>query len=313
MAVTYGYEQYKNYGKVLAITNGIIDIKVTVDVGPRVIYYALCGKNNVMFNDDERSISRGGEAEPDFVKTFGDRKWYIYGGHRIWASPEDYPLSYYPDNDPVDVKIEGDTFTFTPPRQDVTDYQYTLLLTVDAHSSHVGIENRIRNTSCGVRNIAAWALTVLTPGGLEIIPQPKDYYQFLSNREIVLWPYSNMADERVFWGKDFITLRSVKGAENPFKLGINLTPGWALYAVGGSVFKKSYCHNIKTKYPDRGVSFETYTFDQFLECETVGELCELLPGEECFNREGWDLYSADRVPDARDEKALAEFCAACMK
>ncbi|MBQ3141877.1 MAG: hypothetical protein IJC25_07940, partial [Clostridia bacterium] len=233
MAITYQYEDYKNYGKVLAITNGIVDLKVTVDVGPRVIYYALCGGENVMFNDDTRAITHTAE-EPGFKRTFGERTWYIYGGHRIWASPEDYPLSYYPDNDPVAVDVKGNTFTFTPPVQDVTDYQYTLVLTLDENSGHVDVQNRVRNTSGGVRNIAAWALTVLAPGGLEIIPQPNDYFEFLSNRELVLWPYSNMADQRVYWGKDFITLRSVEGAECPFKLGINLTPGWALYAVNGS-------------------------------------------------------------------------------
>ena len=63
MAVTYQIEEYKNYGKVVAITNGAVELKVTIDIGPRVIYFALVNGQNVMFNDDRRDITVGkGEA-----------------------------------------------------------------------------------------------------------------------------------------------------------------------------------------------------------------------------------------------------------
>ena len=47
-------EEYKNYGRVLRIDDGALDVRVTLDLGPRVIYCALKGKNNIFFEDLER-------------------------------------------------------------------------------------------------------------------------------------------------------------------------------------------------------------------------------------------------------------------
>lgn len=34
-------ESYKHYGKCLKITNDLLEILITVDVGPRIIYFAV--------------------------------------------------------------------------------------------------------------------------------------------------------------------------------------------------------------------------------------------------------------------------------
>jgi len=33
--------EYKDYGKCLSITNGIVDLAVTIDIGPRIIRYGF--------------------------------------------------------------------------------------------------------------------------------------------------------------------------------------------------------------------------------------------------------------------------------
>ena len=74
---------YKNYGKCLSISNGAIEVLVTVDVGPRIIRCACAGKENMMFED----IGRG--TTHDVSQLYGEGKtWNIYGGHRLWMSPE---------------------------------------------------------------------------------------------------------------------------------------------------------------------------------------------------------------------------------
>jgi len=306
--VSYKVEEYKNYGKVLSIENGRIELKVTIDVGPRIIYFANKNGENIMFNDDERVAFL---ADERFKQVFGsDKVFYNYGGHRIWVSPEDYPLSYYPDNDKVEYKVEGNTFTFIPPQQKVTDYQIILVVKVDETKPRAEVTNKIINNSGGIREIAAWGLTVLAPGGYEIIPQPNDYFKLLSNRSLVLWPYVDMTDNRVYWGKNYITIKSVTDPEiGPFKIGINNTCGWAVYIKGNTLFKKSHTHDRNATYPDRGCSFESYTDKNFIECETVGPIKPLMPGESCENSEVWEICEVDpaSVPCRKDEKAIAEF------
>lgn len=307
MAVTYQIEEYKNYGKVVAITNGAVDIKVTIDVGPRVIYLALAGGQNIMFNDDNRNVTVG-KGDPVFEAAFGKGKyWQIFGGHRIWFSPEEYPYSYMPEDEPVKWTADGNRFTFEPKMAATLGLQFTLELVVDSKKPIVTVNNIIDNRSGGIRKIAVWALSVLAPNGLEIVPQPNDQYRFLSNRTLELWPYTNMADSRVHWGKDYITLRSVEGTtDGPFKFGINNTLGRAVYINNGTAFIKKFTHNRHGVYPDHGMSFETYTNDRFIEMETLGELRELLPDERSAHTEQWVLKKVAKVPNPKSETAIAK-------
>ncbi len=55
-----------------------------------------------MFEDTGRTFTASGEA----FERFGGGAWYIYGGHRLWTSPEGYPKSYYPDG-----SMSFETFT----------------------------------------------------------------------------------------------------------------------------------------------------------------------------------------------------------
>lgn len=305
-------ENYKHYGKVVALSNGAIELKVTVDVGPRVIYCALNGGENVMLNHPDTD---DGKRDERYEAAFGKgKRWHIYGGHRIWFSPEDFPLSYNPDDEPVDYRQEGDKFIFTQKKQRTTELQVVMEITLDKKKPVVTVNNILTNLSGGIRYIAPWALTVLAPGGLEIIPQPKEQYDLLSNREIVLWPYSNMADSRVCWGKDFITLRSVAGTpDGSFKLGLNNTAGVAAYVNNGTAFVKHYNHEMKGNYPDRGVSFETYTNDTFIEIESLGTMKELMPGEATAHQEVWKLFKVGRVPSVKNEAGLEKLTGRLFK
>lgn len=262
-------------------------ILVTLDVGPRVISYRLKDGKNVLFNDLERKCVEKG---PEFDQCFyPGAAWYTYGGHRLWISPEIYPTTYYPENDPVEYRVEGNRVTFLPPLQKYTYMQMTTSLTLDENSSKVKVEHSIQNCYKLPITLSPWAITVMAPGGVEIIPMPDRKTGYLSNRVLSLWDYSNMADPRVTWGKEFITLKQDTAAETPFKLGINNEHGWAAYLLDGVAFIKRYTHDGSVTYPDNNVSYESYTCDKFLEMETVGELKEVQPGETVYLEENWEL------------------------
>ena len=82
---------------------------VTVDVGPRVIFYGYDGGENIFYEDEQDLINKGGEYFDDNLPNKGI--WHIYGGHRLWKCPE-YLDTYYPDNAPVKVVEEKDGICF---------------------------------------------------------------------------------------------------------------------------------------------------------------------------------------------------------
>ena len=81
--------EYKNFGRCVCLENDIIKLMATVDVGPRIIYFGLCGNENILFEDIDRNFY-------EMNKGYGI--WYAYGGHRLWSAPETMPETYLPDN-----------------------------------------------------------------------------------------------------------------------------------------------------------------------------------------------------------------------
>ena len=304
MSVNVKTAEYENYGKCLVISNGIIETYVTVDVGPRVIKAGLIGGTNVFWNDLNREMTKSGKLmDNTFYK---GSAWNIYGGHRLWISPEHDCRSYYPDNDPVKYEITEKGAIFTPDPQKTVNVAHSIEIIMNDDCT-LSIIHHVKNISSKAKTFAPWALSVLAPGGFEIIPQPQTDTGLLGNRVLALWPYSNMADNRVCWGKDYITLKQDTNIEIPFKFGINNEFGWGAYILDDLLFVKRYNHNPDGTYPDFGVSYETYTNKYFLEAETLGELADVASNETVSHTEIWEFIKVDDIPDPKDLSAVNEF------
>lgn len=297
--VTTKVTEYKNFGNCLEIANGIVKLLVTVDVGPRVINYSFIDGENIMFEDVNRDFSQTG---PEF-DNFGGGTWYIYGGHRLWTSPEGMPKSYYPDNDPVPYEIIENGAVFKPAPQKWNQYQYEITITLCPDSSKVSLTHKIINCAAWDVTLAPWTLTVLSPGGFEIVAQPTKDTGLLGNRLMALWPYTNMMDERVTWGNKYIGLEQHPGHPDKFKVGINSEHGFAMYFNHGDLFIKKYTPIENGSYPDGGMSFETFTNALFLEMETLGEITSIAPGTAVTHTESWSLFK-EAKPEGYCEKTI---------
>ena len=100
--------QYGVYGRCLEMSNELCRLVVTLDKGPHIICYQLHGEPNVMHEDREDATTQKG---PDFDNYFyPGAVWHIYGGHRLWLSPESMPETYYPDNFAVPYTVEGGNY-----------------------------------------------------------------------------------------------------------------------------------------------------------------------------------------------------------
>ena len=285
MALIVREEQYENYGKVLYIANGKQEMRVTLDLGPRVISYNLIGYKNMFCNDLSRVSNM---TDKEFLDIYGkDKVWYLYGGHRFWISPEDYS-TYYPDNDPVTYKQQGNVFTFTPPIQEVRGWLCEVEITFDEVEAKASVRHILTNKSEETKKGSIWALSVTAEGGRAIMEQSKVETGFLPNRTFVMWDYTNPADDRFHVDKDYYALQQ-KNVPTPFKIGVNNVKGSVITINNGCIFKKTYSHIQNAEYPDGGCSTELYTCNFMLEVESLSPLYTLKPEESAEHTENWEL------------------------
>lgn len=302
MAISYSEVRYKNFGRCLKIENAFAEVYVTLDIGPRVIRYALRGGANFFFEDRARAVFHDEKAMSDYYGR--GAAWYIYGGHRIWISPESLPRCYYPDNTRVRYEITDAGVTFTPAPQRKNGVAMELTVALEEYGTQVTVTNSVTNIADEPQEFAVWALSVLTPGGLEIIPQNRHNTGLLGNRVMALWPYTDMSDKRVSWGKEYITLRQDKRAQTAFKLGMDNRRGWAAYAYRGALFIKRLPFVEDAVYPDGGMNFETYTCANFLEMESLSPLRTVEPGKRVDHVETWCILDDVKAPRPGDFAAV---------
>lgn len=295
---------YANYGRCVEMSNGIVEAVITVDCGPRIIRYAFCGKDNMMYEDINRLGCEKGSAFDEF---YGDGAvWYSYGGHRLWVSPESLPRTYYPDNGTVEYEINGNSVKFICPEQVRNNIKMITTVTLAETSSDVIVSHEVINTGAFEVEFAAWALSVMSGGGMCVVAQPTRNTGLLSNRAIALWPYAKMTDDRVYWGESYITLTQKKDCASPFKFGLTNESGYAMLFNHDCLFVKNYTHDMNGTYPDGGMSFESYTNSEFIEVETLSPLKKLTPGESVVHSEQWRLFADVKKPAQNDEAAIAE-------
>lgn len=281
---------YKGWENCLEISNGIIDLIATTDIGPRIIRFGFIGKENEFV-----------EFTEDIGKTGGE-DYRFYGGHRLWHSPEHLVRTYQPDNDKVAWKKKKNGAVLTQETEALTQIKKEIEISMAPDSDKVTISHRLTNTGPWDVELAVWSISMMAAGGLEIVPMNTRDTGLLANMNIAVWPYTKMNDKRVNWGGKYITLSQDTKADSAFKIGMPNESGWAAYANHGHLFVKQYNHEDDMEYPDNNSSYETYTNNRFLELESLSPLVLLMSGETAEHVEYWSLY--DNVKKPEDEKDI---------
>lgn len=282
--------EYRGWKNNLRLSNGDAELIVTLDVGPRVISYRLANGFNVLKNYD------------NMMGGVGETEWQIRGGHRFWLAPEDLTRTYYADNRPVKWEPTGDlAVRFVPPPETEYGVQKEMELQLDQHGSRVDVKLKVTNIGKSAAQLAPWGPTVMAPGGLEIIPLPpkrnhpghprnaKSPEDFGPNQELILWPYFDFADTRWSFGNRYIFLRQDVN-KGPTKIGLAHRMDWVAYLNSGTLFVKRFDYREGATYPDRGTRYQTFSNEDMLEMETVGELVVLQPGQSTELIESWELF-----------------------
>ena len=269
----------------LELSNGEAELVVTTSVGPRILSFRLVGREDGW---NENILGLHLQAEQKTVLG----TWKPYGGHRLWAAPEEMPRSYYPDNDPVEYEIINEhSVRLRAPKERVTNLQKELRITLQKNAEVV-IDHSIQNCGPKPLELAPWSLTILRSGGTVIIPQEPfrshDEY-LLAARPMVLWYFTDLTDPRFHIGKDFVELKCDPEFPSPQKIGAMNKQGWAGYRFDKLLFIKEFDYQPSANYPDYGCNCEAFTAGDFVELESLGPMELLQPGETARHRETWKL------------------------
>ncbi|MBQ8532454.1 MAG: hypothetical protein IJ432_03365 [Clostridia bacterium] len=297
-------ESYKEYGKCVSISNGVIEAYVTVDVGPRIIKFGY--KDGQNFMNDNRTDLGAKPYDKVYMDLFGEnRRWENMGGHRIWLSPESYPETYTPDDKPVAYEVTENGAVFTPCEDTPIGVQKTLEIKMDADDTNMQVIMQVKNVSAAPKEFAVWALSVCAKGGTLIVPTNTNDTGLLPNRKMSIWPYTDMTDDRLYFGKKYVTLRQDETASGPAKLGFDLNGGTAYYVLGDEILCKKYDTNHPDGvYPDGGCSFETYDCAKMIEFETLGELKKVGSGQTSELIELWSLCNKPCDVDFKNDESI---------
>jgi len=128
-----------------------------------------------------------------------------------------------------------------------------------------------------------------------ILPQSREQIDFLPNRSLALWSYTDFASPQVCWGNEYILVRAKM--DSPFKVGFPNPRGWLAYWLDGTLFVKRASYNAQAKYYDFGSSSECYCHGRFLELETLAPIGKLAQGESATHTETWELYADIDFPE----------------
>ena len=296
----------------LRLSNGVVSAHATLDVGPRVLGFAL-----------DAGPLAGVNAFADAVGTTldgpGGRPYHLRGGHRLWLAPEDPPETYRPDDDPPDVEVVDGSDSTTavvrasPAPHPRTGVRTSICVSVLPGRPEVAVTHEVVNGGRDPVRLAPWAITQLPTGGTAVVPLAfcrADFYGVLPDRRLVLWPYTRLDDSRLTLGARYVLVRADADAADAVKVGTGGVgegsgPGWLAYVrPGAPVFVKRSRRDTSATYPDGGCSAEVYANGAFCELETLGPSVWLRPGGTATHVERWAL-SPEAAPPATDEEAHA--------
>ena len=287
---------YRGWDRSLRLANDSVEVVISLEVGPRILSYRPLNGTNVFHN------------YPTQMGNSGETEWKNRGGHRLWIAPEDIDLTYEIDNAEFPFELQGTHgVKLTTHGPAIRPIRKDISVELAQTGSDVRLIHMLTNESTTPQTVAPWALSVMAPGGIALIPQPplgEHPRDLLPNRALIIWPFSDTTDPRFHLGKHFISLRH-DAARSPFKFGLSHQGKWAAYLLGNQLFTKTVTFIVGATYADMGCNYESFTNEDMLEVETLGPLVTLAPGESISHEENWALHGNLTPPTYGDTPEFA--------
>ena len=284
----------------VALENDALALQVTRSFGPRILSLRLRGGENLF-----------AEVPHLVLECPGKGAYRLAGGHRLWHAPEDPAITYLPDDRPVEIASDLWTLQVTQPVEPGTGIQKTILIHLLEDRPAVIIEHILSNLGSVSVVCAPWAITMMKPGGVSILPQNKnraDEAGVLPNRSLAFWPYTDPASSHITWGKNAVLVHAdLASKAEKLKLGFPNPRGWLAYHRQDTLFVKTACYDPEKPYYDFNTSSQVYCEADFIELETLGPQVTLSPGGSVTHTEAWHVFAGIRFkPEDGAVQSLAE-------
>jgi hypothetical protein len=300
---TFEKYPYGGWENTYRLSNGLVELVITGDVGPRVIRAGFVGEINLFCE------------MPEMLGKVGGDEWRIYGGHRLWHAPEVSPRTYTPDNDPVTLTQEDGFIRVNQAVEAPTGISKQIDIALAPDSAHATVTHRLTNHGLWDVQLAPWALSVMAAGGVGLFPLPQrgtHAENLAPTSTLSLWAYTNLSDPRWTLGERYILLRQDPAATVAQKIGATVPDGWGAYVKDGFMFLKTFDFDAVAEYADLNSVIEVFTNSDMLELETLGPVVSLAPGASVEHVENWFFYRDIPTPanDADVEQHIAPLAAA---
>ena len=262
--------------------NESVTLLVTKSVGPRIISLHFNGRGNLFAELPDTTLECPGQGD-----------FHLWGGHRLWYAPEEPGITYLPDDNPVSIESIPGGLRVTQPVESKTGIEKSMRISIHENHPIIEVEHMLINHGTNSIELAPWAITQMKSGGIAILPQatnPVDEHGVLPNRNIALWPYTQIDSPFISWGNRFIFIHTDPQMAI-MKIGFPNPTGWIGYVIDNTLFVKYADFQPEGTYYDLGSSSECYSNQQFLELETLGPRQTLAPGEGVTHTETWKLYA----------------------
>ncbi len=276
-------------------------VEVLANGGPRIVGFGLSGGPNLLASASEVGWDSG----------FG--KFELIGGHRFWFAPES-PECSYPDSTGLTLSGIGDTARATGPSsgegvrlvgqvEPPTGFRREIEIRFEPEMAAVTVTHILRNEGLLTHTVAPWSITLVRPGGLVLIPQPRRVAKqsITPNQLLVLWPYAAWTDDRFTPSDGLLSFQSRPGPE--FKIGCRSECGSIGYVLDGMLFVKRFDPAADSPHADFGCNVEVYS-ETGVELETLGPLVRLQPGEYVVHDERWELHRVGERASLEDSLRL---------
>ncbi len=288
------------------VSAGQFDFLVSKSVGPRILSLSYKGSENLF-----------AELSNDYLEYPGNGNFYFYGGHRLWVAPENPPITYIPDDQPIRIRESSGFIELIQEINQITGIQKSIRIRFTDYDDVVVIDHFIHNKGDLPLKCAPWAITQLKLGGTAILPQQIkgiDGNTLLPDRSIVLWPYTDINDPRIRWGNQFIFI-DPKPFDQDLKIGMSNSQKWMAYFCHNLLFIK-YAKNYESEQLiDQGATSECYCNLKFIELETLGSQKQIEPGKTTQHREVWRIVdtpfanlSQETMMDFTENDEMADVC-----
>lgn len=277
-------------GKLL-ITNEIIGARVD-PLGPRIDFFGWLDNRatNVLFVGNDKLVDDG--------------KFHQGCGDRTWTGPEAHPLgklgvrTYYPDNQPAEVKRTANSLTFITHETQGVGIEKKLYVELWEGKNCLIVDRTITNEGLWPITTQAWAITTMWPGGTAIVPLP-ERAEHLND----LAPCGKMSewrslrnDGRFQRGDAYLTMMYAAGAPGG-KFGYEPAP-WVAYVNHDLLMVKRVSYSEHLDYP--GGNVQVYADGSgdderqgFVEIESLSPMTLIPPGQHISLREWWYLFCLD--------------------